>query len=154
MLNQTFVTRWHIPGNKHTTGDPTFHSIKSAKKSKILNRNRGKSGHYMLGGWHYSTQYYSPFVLMKMTHCTECQGAIANVAMDYKSFLHQTSTYTATPGRREQCSDKRGKLGEIEQYPWLLMCNPQRFKSMYGYLDDRLFLTKSQVPFRCAHDKY
>ena len=153
VLNQTFWTKWHIRGNKHTTGDPTFHSIRSAKKSKILDRNRGRSHHFMLGGMHYSTQYFSPFVMMKMTHCTECRGVTARIKDDYISFLHQSSTFP-TPIRPGQCSDKRGSLGAIEQYPWLLMCNPQRFKAVYGFLDDRLFLTKSQVPFRCAHDKF
>ena len=153
-LSQSFKTDFPVDKINHSYGDPTFHSIQSVDKNTYLTRNRGRSKHFMIGGMHYSSQFYAPFMLMKMTHCTECHGFPVTPQMDYKSWLRNATKYTATKNREKYCIDKRGKLGELEQYPWLLMCNPERFKSVYGFLDDRLFLTKEQVPFRCTSDQH
>ena len=156
-VHHTWRSDFPVPGHPHTYGDPTFHlvSVLQAKYDAgdySPSRNRGHSGHHILGGTHASTFSYAPFVLMKIASCTECHGirlppenlpyeeTIDRISND--QVLHQWWVFF-------RGKDLRGKVGRQEHYPWIVMCNPERYKTWYELRDERLFLPKEKVPFTC-----
>ena len=89
---------------------------------------------------------------MKIASCTECHGirlppenlpyeeTIDRISND--QVLHQWWVFF-------RGKDLRGKVGRQEHYPWIVMCNPERYKTWYELRDERLFLPKEKVPFTC-----
>ena len=146
-----------VPGHPYTLGDPTFHLVadlaaKYAKGDASPTRNRGRSGHYILGGVHMSTYTYAPAVLLKYASGTEFPG-IRFPAPDtpYGDAVDQIDHLQINEMRDigTRGPDLRGRLGREEHYPWLLMCNPERYKTWFDLRDERLFLPKDKIPFTC-----
>ena len=153
-LHRSFRSDFPVRGHPFSYGDPTFHSFASVNQGKFLNRNRGKSQHFMLGGMHLSSYWYAPYMMTKLISCTECRGvSIDKIDENYENFLFSATKYLKEPHLVARAKDARGSLGTLEQYPWLFMCNPQRFKPVFGKTDDRLYLTRNQVSFDCSLQK-
>jgi len=119
-----------------------------------LNRNRGKSGHYIYGGTHLTYYPYVPQLLIKSFTCTECGPILEQVARVFfnvgNNFWQALKDYMADDKTvTHRMSDKRGKLrAGVEYYPWALRCNPLRYKpTAFSVPDDRLFLTEAELPF-------
>ena len=156
-IQHTWRSDWPVPGHPYTLGDPTFHRVsdllaKHAAGDLSPTRNRGRSGHFILGGVHISTYPYAPAVLVKLASGTEyrdigipTEGLPIGEAIDKIDFIQFHDTHDL-PTR---APDLRGKLGREEHYPWIFMCNPDRYKTWFNLRDPRLFLPKDKVPFTC-----
>ena len=156
-VHHSWRSDFPVPGHPYTLGDPTFHLVadllaKHAAGDTSPSRNRGRSGHYLLGGTHATTYTYAPSVLLKFASCTECsglrfppEGIPFGEAVDRLDHLQ----LDGTRGVHSRGPDLRGRLGREEHYPWIVMCNPERYKTWYDLRDERLFLPKEKIPFTC-----
>ena len=64
----------------------------------------------------------------------------------YKEVIETAMNLIAKDESRE--TDLRGKSKGLEYYPWVLKCNPLRYKSFSLFKpDERLFLTAEELPF-------
>jgi len=148
-----------VKGHPYSLGDPTFftfsHCYQLEAEGKYASRNRGKSGHYILGGTHLTWFPYIPQLFLKVFACTECSSGFEYMA----PFFDTTKPLRdVILGVMRDCSDRgsqehdtRGKFTDgTEYYPWALKCNPLRYKSFALYQpDDRLYLSEDEVPFSC-----
>ena len=145
-VHHTWRSDWPVPGEPYTFGDPTFHLVselqaKYAAGDYSPTRNRGRSGHHILGGTHASTFPYAPFVLMKIASCTECHGIRLppeNISYEETVDRINNDQVLHEPKVDVRGKDLRGKLGRQEHYPWIVMCNPERYKTWYELRDERL----------------
>jgi len=151
-----FRTGFCVPGHPYNYGDPTFFSIAHCKRladeGKVASRRRGSSGHFMIGGSHFSYYSYFPQFLVKEFSCTECASSMSYVTPfldESKPFIQTLQEVTDRIARFDDFSEKdvRGTTPD-EYYPWVLRCNPHRYKTLALYkLDPRLFLTQEELPF-------
>jgi len=155
-VSAPFKTGFCVPGHEYNLGDPTFftvgHCKQLAEQGQVATRQRGTSGHFMLGGSHCTYYPYLPQYLLKEFSCTECSGSMDYVTPfldESKPFIETLKQVTDRIAAFVGEKDVRGQFKDgSEYYPWVLRCNPLRYKSFALYKpDDRLFLTLEELPF-------
>ena len=157
-IDRAFRPDWPVPGNSWTLGDPTYWTVASATKYgqdgiKVPTRMRGKSGKFLLGGIHMTDNGYLPFILAKLIACSECGDSTAQLIEELAPYFdgRQVTRDALTEldnaldrsvscrSRFEKIDDIKDVLGEAYYLPWFLECNPQRYPSWYGHVDNRLY---------------
>ena len=89
---------------------------------------------------------------MKIASCTECHGVrLPPEGLSYEETVDRISNDQVLhePNVETRGRDLRGQVGRQEHYPWIVMCNPERYKTWYELRDERLFLPKENIPFTC-----
>ncbi|EGG23439.1 putative beta-1,4-mannosyl-glycoprotein beta-1,4-N-acetylglucosaminyltransferase [Cavenderia fasciculata] len=155
-INQVFNPYWHVPGNNYALGDPTFYVVGEAKKEEAPSRNRGQSGHFLLGGMHMTHYGYLPYQIIKKLSCTECgiksmpqlsifaddleTGNISQLELkllqppdDFKNRIRDISTMD------QEFRDRVAIL------PWFYNCNRNRYPVWESKNDKRLQVKKSKI---------
>ncbi|EAL71237.1 hypothetical protein DDB_G0272170 [Dictyostelium discoideum AX4] len=150
-INQVFNPDFPVPSNPYTLGDPTYYTIKKAKSTtKAPSRNRGTSGHYMLGGMHMTHYGYLPFQMVKYLSCTECgitrEDQITLFSNDIgkgdiqKLELRLLETKSDHAHRIRQLSSMDDFFKkEVAILPWFYNCNRNRYPVWERKNDPRLF---------------
>ncbi|KAN0033365.1 hypothetical protein ACTA71_002790 [Dictyostelium dimigraforme] len=150
-INQVFKPFYSVPNNPYTLGDPTYHTFKSAKQStKAPSRNRGKSGHFMLGGMHMTHYGYLPFQMVKYLSCTECGIKNITHVKNFSDDIQNGRIQQLELRLLETKSDHAHKVQEISEMndffkkevailPWFYNCNRNRYPVWERKNDPRLF---------------
>lgn len=153
-ISQAFQTDFPVQNHPLTLGDPTYYKLGSAKRlfvgktKEYPNRQRGRSGNYMLGGIHMTYYGYLPFQIVKHVTATEeglrsledlqrlskylRVGDIANMEVD----LGSTPSNLMQRIARVNLSDPEMK--EICVLPWFYDCNRKRYPVWEDGHDTRL----------------
>ncbi|KAN0026448.1 hypothetical protein ACTFIV_007433 [Dictyostelium citrinum] len=150
-IDQVFRPGYPVPGNPYTLGDPTYYTFKKAKQStKAPSRNRGTSGHFMLGGMHMSHYGYLPFQMVKYLSCTECgitkESQITNFSDDIQNGKIQALELRLLKTKEEH-AHKLSKMSNMDDFfkrevailPWFYNCNRNRYPVWERKNDPRLF---------------
>ncbi len=153
-INQAFQSDFPVPSHPLTLGDPTYYKLGAAKRifnsksNKYPNRNRGRSGNYMLGGIHMTYYGYLPFQIVK--HVTASEEGLRSM-----SDLQRLSKYlkegdvknmeidlAATPqyykNRLKRVDVSNSEMKEICVLPWFYDCNRKRYPVWEDGHDTRL----------------
>lgn len=150
-IDWAFKTDWPVRGHPYSLGDPTYFKYKHAldvyQNGKYLNRNRGKSGPYVLGGMHMSDHPYVPFRIIKMLTCSECSGTLNQKNCNFfREVFQQGGVYglaeffsSRAHNQNKQRWVKREKIKPgVAVMPWFLKCNPDRYPYWFNRPDTRL----------------
>jgi hypothetical protein len=152
-LDNAFRSDWPVPDHPFTLGDPTFYTVRGAlaaqKAGKVVSRNRGRSGSFLLGGMHMTRHRYLPFLVLESITCSECSGWKPSLLHKLKKqltiepikkteeywddinlepFIYRTHPVTMLGNEAEL----------IRKVPWFLSCNPKRYPYWWGEHDTRL----------------
>ncbi|KAM9985047.1 hypothetical protein ACTFIY_009488 [Dictyostelium cf. discoideum] len=150
-INQVFKPYYSVPGNPYTLGDPTFYTLKKAKSTiKAPSRNRGTSGHYMLGGMHMTHYGYLPFQMVKYLSCTECGIKNETHVKNFSDDIQNGKIQKLELRLLETKSDHAYKIQDISTMddffkkevailPWFYNCNRNRYPVWERKNDPRLF---------------
>jgi len=153
-IDQAFSTDWPVKGRRYSLGDPTFWTFQSARskgeKGGTPSRNRGTSGHYILGGMHMTHYGYLPYQIVKQFAMTESTSVFQKIVLD---LVEASTTQDGLKEMSEKMSvgyyPKRIKkiaqiapreLEGIVYLPWFYDCNRDRYPRWEGKLDSRLGL--------------
>ncbi|KAN0026447.1 hypothetical protein ACTFIV_007432 [Dictyostelium citrinum] len=149
-IDQVFNPDFPVPGNPYTLGDPTYHTIKGAISKGKPSRNRGTSGHFMLGGMHMTHYGYLPFQMVKYLSCTECgitkEDQITLFSNDIEKgdiqklelrLLETKSDHSYRVRKLKDMDDFFKK--EVAILPWFYNCNRNRYPVWERKNDPRLF---------------
>ncbi|KAM9951805.1 hypothetical protein ACTFIT_002488 [Dictyostelium discoideum] len=150
-INQVFKPFYSVPNNPYTLGDPTFYTLKRAKSTtKAPSRNRGTSGHYMLGGMHMTHYGYLPFQMVKYLSCTECGIKNETHVKNFSDDIQNGNIQKLELRLLETKSDHAYKIQDISTMddffkkevailPWFYNCNRNRYPVWERKNDPRLF---------------
>ncbi|KAM9996602.1 hypothetical protein ACTFIZ_001551 [Dictyostelium cf. discoideum] len=150
-INQVFKPYYSVPNNPYTLGDPTYYTIKKAKSTtKAPSRNRGTSGHYMLGGMHMTHYGYLPFQMVKYLSCTECGIKNETHVKNFSDDIQKGNIQKLELRLLETKSDHAYKIQDISTMndffkkevailPWFYNCNRNRYPVWERKNDPRLF---------------
>ncbi len=147
-------TDWPLAGYSYAVGDPGFYTFGKAKGVTLPTRQRGKSSHFILGGAHLTWYSYFPFLLLKRAICTECKEVNLNLGTQnitklyqqlesQEFFLSNISSWDFQSKTWYKPEDIYNDIKAHYYIPWYLECNKLRFPGLYGELDPRVFLPKS-----------
>ena len=156
-IDEAFRPDWPVPGNPWTLGDPTYWTVASAIKfgqdgTRFPTRMRGKSEKFLLGGIHMTDNGYLPYIMAKLIACTECGDGAAQLITELASYFQEGQVTTETllklakaldrsqplRSRFQKVPEIREALGAAYYLPWFLQCNPERYSSWFGKMDERL----------------
>ncbi|KAK5574970.1 hypothetical protein RB653_010225 [Dictyostelium firmibasis] len=150
-INQVFKPFYSVPNNTYTLGDPTYYTLGKAKSSKKApSRNRGTSGHYMLGGMHMSHYGYLPFQMVKYLSCTECGVRNETHVKIFSNDIQNGKIQQLELRLLETKSSHANKIQDISTMddffrkevailPWFYNCNRNRYPVWERRNDPRLF---------------
>lgn len=154
-LRYAYRSDWPAQGHPFTLGDPLIARAEQIRDAPSLLRARddglprGKMTHVLLGGFHASSYCYPPAMLLKALTATE------HVRRFNLSQLLSTNCQPARlmePCRRSHEFETPARVlpvgnvpmsSEIATLPWLLACNPRRFPSWFGKVDQRMWAART-----------
>ncbi|EGG22938.1 putative beta-1,4-mannosyl-glycoprotein beta-1,4-N-acetylglucosaminyltransferase [Cavenderia fasciculata] len=153
-INQAFRPDWAVPYNPYTLGDPSYFTVGAAKNRPSNNhptRNRGQSGHFMLGGMHMSHYGYLPFQMVKVLSCSECGVKSESQVTVFSNDLSKSnyrvkeleSRLIQTPANDRprvvplDTMDAHFK-NDVAILPWFYDCNRNRYPVWESKHDTRL----------------
>lgn len=134
-----------------TYGNPTFHN-----PNVSMFRALGRSGRYLLGGWHMTHSAYPPLQVIKDLTCTECSGELADADLQLlrggqagvKAYFENLSSLQKWPEYLDRIvpleelrADSRAPYKDrpdLLQPPRTVQCNADRYEIWFGRYDRRL----------------
>ena len=135
----------------YTYGDPTYYTLKSAiavARSKVPSRERGRSGRFLVGGYHMTHYGYLPMQLVKRATCTDCGGLQAIILNRWSEYIKSGRVREMEVALAKVPSKFASRIIPVERldennkravvYPWLYACNRLRFPMWDGMHDTRL----------------
>mmetsp|Transcript_132043 Transcript_132043/g.240222 ORF Transcript_132043/g.240222 Transcript_132043/m.240222 type:complete len:481 (+) Transcript_132043:80-1522(+) len=146
--------RTDIPVSKDlpfTYGNPSFHN-----PNVSMFRALGRSGRYLLGGWHMTQSAYPPLQLVKELTCTECRGNLAEADIKLlrrgqpgvRAYFEKISSLGRWPEYlnrtvplEELRADSRAPYKDrpdLLEPPRTVQCNADRYEIWFGHYDRRL----------------
>ena len=152
-VDNAFRTDWPVAGHPYSLGDPTFFTLSGARQRMESghppNRNRGKSGRFVLGGMHMTRHRFLPFLLLESITCSECGQWDPSTVREFKRILTSGDIRDAEKHWDKLHSDPfTGRVVPIEsigqeadalhKIPWFLSCNGYRYPYWWGEHDTRL----------------
>lgn len=157
-FSQAFKSDWPVPGHPYTFGSPAFRDAADIPTAAngFSYRTFGRTGRFLLGGWHLSNHPYPPFMLMKAMSCSECKGDTSKKTLqEWVTKLDpQTGSLNIGPGKNRP--DYPGRFIDIRnlkqqaayagnerlfRIPEYVQCNPDRYEVWFQKPDKRLQMT-------------
>ena len=138
-ISKKYKSDYPVKGHPYTLGDPTFWTLKSAKRSMAPSRMRGYSPNYLLGGLHMTHYRYYPFLILKSLTESEAgyssvpfllliKGVKNGLPIDQieKELFQDLQNENLNTDRISPVEEH--ELGH-DQYimPWFLKCNKERY---------------------------
>jgi len=152
-IQYAFPPDFPVPGHKYTLGDPTFFTLKSAKKfyevKKIPpSRLRGTGQKFILGGIHMTHYGYLPYQLIHDLTCSECGPGLAKDMRDFADKIRSDRIRELEMARGAvpywhvhrvvNLTQIKAQMKEIAILPWFYDCNRERYPVWEGGHDTRL----------------
>jgi hypothetical protein len=150
-LSDAYHSIFGVSGYPYTLGDPTFFKYSAAVElgaedgqGHYVNRQRGSSGPFVIGGMHMTFDGFLTARLLKLMACTECE-LDANTVRHWRDLWSSNKTLQLEHEMLQVPQNWLHGRVPVETVdprtvciPWLLACNPERYPVWRAEHDTRL----------------